>query len=196
MKAPGTRFLDRVLWGAAAALLVSGAAMWLLPASSPEAAPAAPPTQSADSTIFAANPGVPDPSIAEEIAVASIFLHSRTPPSRRYRPPDVSLEPAGGGGGGGGGGSIMEGPMAMPPSMSDSLHLAGEIPRLFGTIVDSSGAKALLHLSGSSGPRLYTAGESDGGYRVISITPRAAVLSGPAGRITLRLDPPPEELHP
>lgn len=191
MKAPRTRVLDRLLWGAAAVLLISGAAMWLLPVSMPEAVPALPTAPSSDSAAAPGAPGVADPAIAEDIAIASIFLNSRTPPSRRYRPPDASLEAAGGGPGG-----IMEPtPMTMPPAMSDSLNLAGEIPRLFGTIVDTTGAKALLHLSGSSGPRLYAAGESDGGYRVISITPRTAVLSGPAGRITLRLDPPPEDYH-
>lgn len=68
------------------------------------------------------------------------------------------------------------------------------VPALLGTVVGDGSVLALLHLSpADQGPRLYAVGERGGRYRVVSITPRAVILHGPQGRVTLRL---PDEERP
>ena len=179
----GARRLRGGLW----ALALGGAALAivfrLLPASIPDALGSAVVPDSSGTSL-----PVPamDASVAEDIAIASIFASNRTPPRSRYLPPESDSS----------GGFTVESNAMLPAEPSDSLAIAGEIPRLFGTVVDSGRGEmqALLRLSGVSGPRMYRIGDVDGGYRVVSIAPRLVVVRGPSGRVTLRLDP--EENRP
>lgn len=121
-----------------------------------------------------------DSTAAEEIALANVFSSNRTPPRTRYQPADDSTAALGA--------TVADaGAMAMD-QITDA---GGSAPMLYGTAVGVGGAPshALLLLDASSNaPRLYAEGEGDGGYRVVSIMPRAVVLRGSRGRITLRLD--------
>jgi hypothetical protein len=111
-------------------------------------------------------------SLAEEIVLANIFSATRSAPPSRYTPPEVADSAAG---------------MLSEPSAETVLAEAGFTPVLYGTMVGGD-ARALLQLDAlATAPRLYGIGERDGGYRVVSIAPREVVLSGPRGRVVLRL---------
>jgi hypothetical protein len=116
-------------------------------------------------------------SLAMEVVLANLFAANRTPPRRRYTPVDS--------------GASVDGEPAAADSLPSVSGLAMPIPALYGTVVnDGVSVQALLHLSASTpGPRLYTVGARDGGYRVVSIAPRVVVLLGPQGRVVLRLSP-------
>ncbi|MFN8574639.1 MAG: hypothetical protein U0132_21480 [Gemmatimonadaceae bacterium] len=118
-------------------------------------------------------------SLATEIVLANLFAPNRTPPRHRYAPVD-------------------SGAVAADEPVADSLTSMGgggaAIPALYGTVVSGGVDHALLHLNPASpGPRLYAVGDRDGGYRVASIAPRLVVLSGPQGRVVLRLSSKSEE---
>jgi hypothetical protein len=71
------------------------------------------------------------------------------------------------------------------------------MPELIGTMVSEKpvDTRALLRLLASDPtPRLYAVGDKAGGYSVVSIDARSVVLSGPRGRVVLRL-PENEENH-
>ena len=83
-------------------------------------------------------------------------------------------------------------PYAPSPSVG-----AGFTPELIGTAVSErpGETRALLRLlANDATPRLYSVGDRAGGYSVVSIDARAVVLSGPRGRVVLRL-PENEESH-
>ncbi|MEO7964828.1 MAG: hypothetical protein ABIT38_13075 [Gemmatimonadaceae bacterium] len=128
-----------------------------------------------------------DSSTAEEIVLANAFSTRRAPPNTRYQPVDDMADSLG---------------MARSASGTIAMEGSGEAaagsgPVLYGTVVGVGGApsRALLSLdAATTGPRLYAEGEGEGGYHVVSVTPRAVVLRGASGRITLRLDP--EEKRP
>jgi hypothetical protein len=172
------RRLRSVSWVISAAGALTALALWVMPTPLPAAIDPAVQPESSETPLVLP---VPDAAHAEAIAVASIFSASRTPPRRRYTPPESDSASA----------MTVESNAMLPGMPADSLALAGEIPRLYGTMVDSAAGSwlALLHLNGSTGPRLYTVGDADGGYRVVSVAPRVVVVRGPQGRITLRLDP-------
>ncbi|MGQ0648788.1 MAG: hypothetical protein ACT4P7_14615 [Gemmatimonadaceae bacterium] len=168
--------IRRACWAVAAVAVAAGGLLLVVPARV-DVAPTAPlvPDSSRTRPAIAGNPAV-----AEEIAIANVFAASRTPPSSRYMPPELAGESA-------------NGVMAEPPpdsAMTATPEVEGDVPRLYGTLVGPDGPKALLHLDPTaSGPRLYSQGDSGGGYRVVSIAPRIVVLRGPRGRTTLRLEP-------
>ena len=170
------RKIRRACWGIAATSVLAGGVLRVIPAGGEvAAAPAVPLEVPAPLPVPAANP-----LVAEDIVMANVFAASRTPPPARYTPPELAGDSAGG--------LVADAPT--DPAMLEEYATEGEVPRLFGTVVGPEGTRALLHLdAATSGPRLYAAGEADGGYRVLSITPRQVVLRGPRGRITLRLDP-------
>jgi hypothetical protein len=174
------RRLRVALWLVAATGSLTAPAFWLLPATVPTAMPGGFTT---DSQVQAPRVVPPDPAIAEEIALASIFRPDRTPPAQRYAPAGNDA-----------GGAMQLESNASLAEEADSLENDDAVPRLLGTMIDSSGAKALLHLDEAVGPRLYVVGDSDGGFRIVSIAPRSATVAGPRGRVTLRLDP--EENRP
>lgn len=174
MMMPGGPFLRLFLWGVAATAATGGAVASLLPPTV-AVSPISPVVPVLSETAAVAT----TTSVAEEIVMANIFARSRAAPSNRYTPPELSTDSAAG---------------AMMPSMDasgipDSATAAGDVPRLFGTMVGAIGPQALLQLSLASGPRLYFVGDRDGGFTVLAINPRAVVLRGPGGRRTLRLEP-------
>lgn len=118
-----------------------------------------------------------DPALAEDVVLANVFSSRRAPPTSRYSPPDAVMDTAGG---------MVE--MAVESPAADEAP-AGT-PLLLGTVVGAHGTQALLQLDPYAGqPRLYSVGDRDAGYRVVSIAPRSAVLVGPQGRVTVRLEP-------
>lgn len=117
-----------------------------------------------------------DAALAEELVLANAFSPRRSPPTTRYTPPEASLDSSGG--------------MLADTLAGDPVPPSDALPLLLGTVVGAQGRLALLQLDPFAGaPRLYAEGERDGGYRIVSVAPRAVVLSGPRGRLTLRLDP-------
>lgn len=122
-----------------------------------------------------------DPALAEDVVLANVFSARRAPPTSRYSPPDAVMDTAGG---------MVE--MAVEPPGDEA---PAGTPLLLGTVVGAHGTQALLQLDPYAGqPRLYSVGDRDAGYRVVSIAPRSAVLVGPQGRVTVRLEP--EEERP
>ena len=119
-------------------------------------------------------------SLTEDIILYNLFSPSRTAPSRRYSAQSVSSTGA------------------VPDENNDSASpSSGFSPVLVGTAVsDQPGAtRALLQLLATDPtPRLYAVGDRAGGYSVVSIDARAVVLTGPRGRVVLRL-PENEESH-
>jgi hypothetical protein len=118
-------------------------------------------------------------SLTEDIILYNLFTPSRTAPARRNAAANVASPDPGG-------------------EMNPSSSMAGGFsPELIGTAVsDKPGeTKALLRLLASDPvPRLYAVGDKAGGFSVVSIDARAVVLSGPRGRVVLRL-PENEENH-
>ena len=123
----------------------------------------------------AATPGIAlhDASVADAIVNANIFSFSRKAPARRYDPltfdTDVATTPQ---------------PVVTAPVASDD----DAVPKLYGIVGGPNGAAALLRLDAATpGAQLYRAGERGGAYRVEEIHEQSVVLSGPSGRIVLRL---------
>ena len=119
-------------------------------------------------------------SLTEDIILYNLFSPSRTAPSRRYAGSSVEVR-----------GQM---PDANDAGMSPA---AGFSPVLIGTAVSGrpGETRALLQLIASDPtPRLYAVGDRAGGYSVVSIDARAVVLTGPRGRVVLRL-PENEENH-
>ena len=117
-------------------------------------------------------------SLTEDIILYNLFAPSRSAPSRRYAA-NTSTGDAG---------------SDMAPSTPNT---GGFTPELIGTAVSEKPGetKALLRLLASDPtPRLYAVGDRAGGFTVVSIDARAVVLSGPRGRVVLRL-PENEENH-
>lgn len=117
-------------------------------------------------------------SLTEDIILYNLFAPSRTAPSRRSAAGNAAAQDAGS-------------DMGLP-SLGTSF-----VPELVGTMVSEKAAdtKALLRLVASDPtPRLYAVGDKAGGYSVVSIDARSVVLSGPRGRVVLRL-PENEENH-
>lgn len=172
------RWIRVSCWSMAVVALCVGALAWVWPVRTdvPAVAPATGATVTRMATAY-------NTLAAEEIVLANAFALSRTPPGMRYAPVDQVTDTAAGQAGD---------PDRMPamPMMPgiDSLSVAGDVPRLYGTVVSPRGTTALLHLT-DAGPRLYAAGDRDGSFRVMSITPGVVVLRGPTGRVTLRLEP-------
>lgn len=162
------------LWGFAALLTILAGMVLLLPSRLPAARVPGGAESSGSAPAFAAA----DPTIAENIVVANVFSTRRTPPRSRYSPSDDAMDASG----------EMPADSTLAPDDPD-LGQGMRVPALFGTVVGINGTLALLQLDPTAtGPRLYAVGERDGGYRVVSIAPRAVVLTGSRGRVTLRLD--------
>jgi hypothetical protein len=119
-------------------------------------------------------------SLTEDIILYNLFAPSRTAPARRYA---ASTAPDDGG--------------ARVDPNAASASVGGFTPELIGTAVSERAGetRALLRLlANDPAPRLYGVGDRAGGYSVVSIDARAVVLSGPRGRVVLRL-PENEESH-
>lgn len=172
---------QRILWGIAIGATAVGLIFAVLPFSGEDVEPQRPLI-----SIPAAPQEVQATSdAAEEIVLANAFSVSRTPPSTRYLPPESDEAMSG---------AAMMSAGSVEPPMDDML-LSGDVPRLFGTVVQPDGNRALLRLDpASESPQLYRVGDRGGPFRVVSITPRRVVLNGPQGRVTLTLDS--EEVRP
>jgi hypothetical protein len=117
-------------------------------------------------------------SLTEDIILYNLFAPSRTAPSRRYSVGNAATQDA-------------------STDMNAQSTTSSFMPELIGTMVSEKPAdtKALLRLLASDPtPRLYAVGDKAGGYSVVSIDARSVVLSGPRGRVVLRL-PENEENH-
>ena len=131
-----------------------------------------------DSVPIAATTRTGADSLSEDIILYNLFAVSRTAPSRRYSGSSAAEQDAG-------------------STMSPSPLASSFMPELIGTAVSGKPGetRALLRLLASDpAPRLYAVGDRAGGYSVVSIDARAVVLSGPRGRVVLRL-PENEENH-
>jgi hypothetical protein len=125
------------------------------------------------------NAGVPERLSANggqvELATiidANVFSSSRKAPAQRYQPfaPLPETAPV---------------PDVAPP---DASAAEDAVPQFFGTIAGPRGTFALLRLeAGETDAQMYREGEGAGGYRVEKINEQSVVLSGPKGRIVLRL---------
>lgn len=158
--------------------LVSGTGFLLAPASAKVESMAIPAL--ADSVPIPVLERSRSDSLTEDIILYNLFSPSRSAPSRRYAAGTAA--------------GVDANPEGSPPSPS----LAGGFtPELIGTAVSERPAetRALLRLlPADPAPRLYAVGDRAGGYTVVSIDARAVVLSGPRGRVVLRL-PENEENH-
>jgi hypothetical protein len=114
------------------------------------------------------------------IVQGNIFSPTRSAPRTRYSPNgDGEVEDSA---------ATAEMTAATPDAASTG------VPALFGTMISPEGAHALLQLDAAqTEPRLYRVNESAGGYRVVRIEERAVTLSGPRGRVVLRLPVRPDE---
>lgn len=132
----------------------------------------------ADSIPVAASTRASADSLTEDIILHNLFASSRTAPTRRYSPGNAATQDPGS--------------EVSASSMSSSFT-----PELIGTAVSEKPGetRALLRLvSSDPAPRLYSVGDRAGGFSVVSIDARSVVLSGPRGRVVLRL-PESEEIH-
>ncbi len=113
---------------------------------------------------------------AQRIVGNNLFAASRRAPVRRYAPGTEAAAPQGSEPGG-----------LFDPAMT------GESPSLLGTVIDESGARALLQPSAfDSAAKFYRVGERVGSYRVRRIDAGRVVLQGPDGRLVLELPKPNE----
>jgi hypothetical protein len=120
---------------------------------------------------------VVDPGVSQVIIKANIFSSARKAPTVRYSPfaPDADLyaPPI---------------PYSEPAEAAANLTDEEAVPKLYGTIIGPRGAAALMRLdAGQPEARLYLEGERGGAYRVITVSGDSVVLSGPRGRVVLKL---------
>ena len=127
---------------------------------------------SAESTVVDAGPRSRADSLTEDIILYNLFATSRSAPSHRTTGVNSATSPDVG----------MDGNVTGFSS--------GFRPELIGTATSEKPGetRALLRLlANDDTPRLYAVGEKAGGYTVVSIDSRSVVLTGPRGRVVLRL---------
>lgn len=110
-----------------------------------------------------------DPDAGPMVVSSDIFSATRLAPRERYNPSagDAPQQPTTG--------------FVAPESLEPP-------PRLSGVMNGPGGAAALMQMdsSGSSG-RLYHAGDRIGGYRLVKIDDSSVIVSGPRGRVRIRV---------
>ena len=160
------RRATRALHTIAVALGLVGLTLWIVPApASPM--PAAPPITKPDS----ASPDLPaqqhDLEALQQIVGGNIFSPTRSAPPVRFTPPGVA-------------------PAERRAAVTGT---AAETPmRRYGTVVGPAGAIALIAADPTiRGAEIYRVGDRVGVRRIDAITDSTVVLSGPAGRLVLRL---------
>ena len=114
---------------------------------------------------------VAEADVPGRIAQGNIFSSTRSAPRTRYRP---------------------NGSGAEEPGLADeSVTASVGVPELYGIVPGPSGAAALMRLDATvEGAQLYREGDRGGRYRVDRIGDDTVVLTGPAGRVELRLGRP------
>ena len=165
----GLRSIDlalRALTGAALAV-TAAALLWPVSVPADQIAPVG-----LEDPPAGARHGREDPAWARAIVAGDIFSASRRAPAVRYRPAGAAGESAG-----------------VPATEGESG--SSEVPRLYGIVPSAGGDAALLRLDPAvAGALLYRAGDRGGSYRVETIGEESVVLSGPRGRVELRLRRP------
>jgi hypothetical protein len=157
-----------------------------------------------------AGEGSASAALSVDAAVAAIprtniFSASRTPPVKRYTPPEQSVGSSGGGTLALPAFSATASDTAYAPlpsfnaaassigdssaSAQPSTHVEDPVPRFYGTVAGgASGRSALLRLDAHiPGARLYREGDRGGRYRITRIRDDAVTLDGPSGSIVLHL---------
>ena len=185
------RRLELALWGITAvlALLTAGA---LLREPSVRVG-RIPPAELRGSAAAKVDAGEAPSEGVDAIVAGNIFSSTRAAPKTRYVPYGSDAESAG----------YAEDAVADVESFDASpdgtgvadAGVGGEpgVPRLYGTMLGPRGASAVIRLDPSSPEgRLYRVGDRAYGYEVVEIHARSVILSGPRGRIEVRLIPPEE----
>jgi hypothetical protein len=117
---------------------------------------------------------------ADVIVQGNIFSPTRSAPRTRYSP--------------NGDGDVEDSAATTEMTATTPDAASSGVPALFGTMIGPEGAQALLQLDAAqTEPRLYRVNERAGGYRVVRIEEREVTLSGPRGRVVLRLPVRPDE---
>ena len=111
---------------------------------------------------------------ANAIVAFNMFSASRAAPTARYTPP-------------GAGGMASD---ASDASMqSEPAAPSAPPPRVYGTMTGPNGATALIEGdSAGSSSRLYREGDRVGAWRIVKILPSSVVVTGPAGRVSLKVE--------
>lgn len=162
----------RLLLAAVLTLLLAGAA-WRLwrPAPLPVTGGPAP---------AAAASGAPLP-VAATVAAAPTTRDPFAVPAQ-YIPPDMAAPAAATPGSGAASGR----PAApVPPSQSHAGHAAPAAAYALRGVVSGDNGRQAAIIETAAGSRAYRVGERVGAYTLTEITTAAAVLDGPAGRMTL-----------
>lgn len=168
-------------------LVLAGILVLVIPSPSPTAKAPAAVSFSAASTEGVRVP-MADVGAAERVVRTNIFSARRAAPSRRYSFGDPSSDPES---------TVDAGMAAITEGLTTDTLAASMavdvVPHLYGTMIGPSDPTALLRLDASvSEPKLFRVGDRAGGYRVVEIADRSVTLTGPSGRVVLRL-PRPEQ---
>ena len=151
--------------------VAAGVMLWLVPPRAP-ATSALPSALTRPTAQAASTPSSDSVSISTIIA-SNIFSPSRAAPRSRYSPA-TGTEPS---------------PAGVEQVPSASLVSPPPL-HVFGTMMGPGGATALMvtDSAGASG-RLYREGDKIGGYRIVRITGSSVIVTGPSGRVELRIQP-------
>jgi hypothetical protein len=154
------------LYGTAAALLLAGLTLRVIPA--PAGGAEVEPSRAAAPAVEVrkAAGGIPE-STAVAIVGGNVFSAARTAPRVRFTPPDLA-------------------PTAEEPARAR--RPSSPRLRLFGTVLGPSGTAALIDADPSvRGAEIYQVGDLIEGRRIVAVSESTVVLEGGAGRIVLRL---------
>ena len=122
-------------------------------------------------------------SSAAVMVARNVFSATRRAPSVRFTPPGADV----------GVSSSISAPIMMITMSTDSMRVGTSAqvdaaPHLYGIVTEDGVRRALLLLSARGDvPRLFTVGDSSGGFRVVSIVADRVILASASGSRTLRL---------
>jgi hypothetical protein len=153
-------------------LVVVGIFFWLKPPAIPRVGipPAVGPATRAGDASAPSNSS----DDADAIVAFNMFSASRAAPAARYTPP----------GAGGPSADASDASMQNEPAAP-----AAPPPRVYGTMTGPNGATALIEGdSAGSSSRLYREGDRVGAYRIVKILPSSVVVTGPSGRVSLKVE--------
>ncbi len=183
------RVSPRLLDVGASAVLLVAVALWFWPTSTrgPVGAVDASGNGGSASTVAQAE-DPPAPSVVPvsadsqvgQVVAGNIFSATRRAPTTAFVMPGqrAAAEVA-----------AMAGVMAGVMDGNAGADSAEVLPRLTGIVSVGGERRALLQLVADVAPRLYRVGETDAGYRIVSIETDRVVLSGRRGARTVHLAP-------
>jgi hypothetical protein len=167
-----TMAVKRILNGSTIALVVIGFSFWLKEPEIPRVS--IPPAIEAPSGVANSAAATNSSTDAAAIVANNMFSASRAAPAARYTPQ----------GAGGMAADASDGSMQAEPAAP-----AAPPPRVYGTMTGPNGATALIEGdSAGSSSRLYREGDRVGAYRIVKILPGSVVVTGPSGRIALKVE--------